>query len=193
MIYATPYVDCGITMITVVVFDIWWSYSKQIRMSCLFFISPSSISDGTLECPPDSAVCMHIARSTLLHSFWWFDPRVGASFFVDCCMDEVCASVGSILGDIHHPPLNPLPCIRPSSNFSMQNPPTWTVSMMGPLLHSWPIQPLPLPYWYHVRKCCKWNGLIPPTTIILSHRRRLHLDHGFPLCNGLKARTVHGA
>ena len=74
--------------------------------------------------PPETGVCMHLERYVLLHSVGGFDPWVSASFIVDCCIDEVSASVGSILGDIHHPPLNPLPCIRPSSNFSMQNPPT---------------------------------------------------------------------
>ena len=141
----------------------------------------------TLESPPDSAVCMHIERYPLLHSFWWFDPWLSASFHDVYCMDEVRALVGSILGDIHHPPLKPSGCIQPSSNFSQQNQPTWTASMMGPLLHSWPVQSFPLPYWYHMQRLCKWNGLNPTTTVTLSHRRRLHLDHGYPLFRGMKA------
>ena len=121
------------------------------------------------------------------------DGLFHGSGFLLCfyCMDEVCSSVGSILGDIHHPPSTPSGCTHPSSNFNLKNPPTWTVSMMGPLLHSCPIQPFPLPYWYHVRMLCKWNGLIPPTTITLSHRRRLHLDHGNPPFHALKARANH--
>ena len=141
--------------------------------------------------PSDSAVCMYIERYPLLHSVPWFDPRDSASFHVVYCMDEACASVGSILGDIHHPPSTPSGCTHPSSNFSQQNPPTRTVSLMGSNLHSWPIQPLSLPYWYHVRRLCKWNGLNPPTTITLCHRRRLHLEHGYPLFRGLKARAIH--
>ena len=59
-------------------------------------------------------------------------------------------------------------------------------------VHSWPIQPSPIAYWYHVRKWCKWNGLNPPKTTLSSHHSDVHRLRN-PSFRGLRERAIYRA
>ena len=68
---------------------------------------------------------VHVPRKIRSIAFSLMVSSTGrASFTAVYCMNEVCSVVGSILGNIHHQPLNPLGCTKPSSNFSLWNSPT---------------------------------------------------------------------
>ena len=164
-------------------------------MSCLFFVSPSSISDGTpstLECPPDSAVCMHIAKSTLLHSVDGLIRRpVHPSLLIVVWMRSVhwlapfwaiytTQAQTPMAASTHHP-------ISARKIHPHELRLSWDHSV-----HSWPIQPSPIAYWYHMRKLCKWNGLNPPKTIRLSHHSDVRRLRNPPF-RGLRERAIYRA
>ena len=143
--------------------------------------------------PPQILQFAHVPRKIPSIAFRPVVSSMGrASSTAVCCMDEVCSSVGTVLGNIHHSGSNPRVESKHHPISACKIHPNELRLLWDHSMNSWPIQPPPIAYWYYVRKFCKWNGLNPPKTTRLSHHSDVPRLRN-PLFRGLTARTIYRA